>query len=143
MAAFIGFTFVLLLLHLGGAAGVIKFLPRARNGVAFLAALTSAYVFSIAFDNIWGPLLGAFALSLVPIIAGTLYGFGFYTAARNLVTRPIVARSAYFVIGVFGILAGIVGHKHNVLVGASLVVLSVVLPFHIPAESRRVTVAGD
>src|SRR6476646_5875828 len=143
MATFIAFTLLLLLLRFGGTASIIKYLPGARNGAAFLVALASAYAFSIAFGNIWGPVVGRFAPSFVPIIAGIVYGFGFYAGARNLATRPMFARSAYFAIGLLAVLAGLVGHKHNFFVGASLLILSLVLPFDIPVASRQVTLARN
>jgi len=132
MVTFIAFTFLLLMLYLGGAAAIIRYLSRVRNGAAFLVSLFSAYVFSIAFDNVWGPVVGDLPLSLVPIVAGIAYGLGFYSMARRLATRPIAAKAAFFLIGGLAVLAGFVGHKHNFFVGCSLILLSLVLPLAFP-----------
>jgi hypothetical protein len=129
MEIFLVFTLLLAVLHLGGASLIVKHVSGIRNGTALLTAFISAYVSSIALDNIWAPVIGGAALSIIPIIAGTIYGWGFYSAARKLVTRPVVARSAYFVIGILAVFAGFVGHKHNLAVGGSLLLLSIVLPF--------------
>jgi hypothetical protein len=141
MVTFVAFTFLLLMLYLGGAAAIIRYLPRVRNRAAFLVAVFSAYVFSIAFDNVWGPVLGGLPPSLVPVVAGIAYGLGFYSVARRLATSPNPARAAFFVIGALGVLAGFVGHKHNFFVGGSLLLLPLVLPFGFPAESRRASLA--
>ena len=131
------------MLYLGGAVAIIRYLPRVRNGAAFLVALLSAYIFSIAFDNVWGPVVGGLPLSLVPIVAGITYGLGFYSMARRLATRPIATKAAFFLVGGLGILAGFVGHKHNFFVGCSLLLLPLALPFGFPAESQRVSLARD
>ena len=143
METFLVLTILLLILHLGGTSAIIRFLSGIRNGAALLVALVSAYVFSIALDNIWGPIVGSASLSIIPIIAGTVYGFGFYLAARRLATRPLVARSAYIVIGILAVIAGFVGHRHNFVVGASLLLLSVLLPFETSMRARHVSLAQN
>jgi hypothetical protein len=125
----IGFTALLFSLRLGGTKSVTRRSSPVRSCTAFLIALVSAYVLSIAFDSVWGTIVGGFALSTIPILVGTIYGFGFYAEARKLATRPLVPRSAYFIIGILAAFAGVVGHKHNLFVGASLLALSLVLPF--------------
>ena len=113
MQIFFVFTLLLLALHLGGTSAMIKYLSRIRNAVGLLVALVSAYVFSIAFDNIGAPVISGEALSIAPIVAGIAYGLGFYLAARKLATKGIAARSAYVLVGTLALVAGFVGHKHN------------------------------
>ena len=135
MSEFIAFTCLLLILYFGVAKVIIKLLPNLRNATAFLVALISAYLFSIALDNLWGPLIGGLPLTILPVLAGTAYGLAFYSIARRLVTKPNAARIAYFLIGTLASLAGLVGHKHNLVVGLSLLLLGLILPFNIAAKS--------
>src|SRR5207248_11357921 len=122
---------------------LIRHLSWIRHGAALLIAYISAYVFSIALDNMWAPLVGGTSLSVIPIIAGTTYGWGFYSAARKLVTRPAIARSAYFVLGSLAVFAGLVGHKHNLAVGGSLLLISIVLPFEAQIAPTRAAVVSN
>jgi hypothetical protein len=126
----VGFTALLLSLRLGGTSTVSRRSSAVRNSTAFLIALVSAYVLSIAFDSVWGRIVGGFALTIIPILVGTFYGFGLYIEAGKLATRPVVGRLAYIIIGALATSAGLIGQKHNFFVGASLLTLSVVLPFH-------------
>jgi hypothetical protein len=82
-------------------------------------------------------------LVIVPIVAGVVYGVGFYFAARKLVTRAIAARSAYFSVGLLALLAGFVGHRHNLAVAASMLLLSIFLPFETQIESTRISVGQN
>ena len=141
MSEFIAFTCLLLILYFGVAKVIIKLLPNLRNATAFLVALISAYLFSIALDNLWGPLIGGLSLTILPVIVGTAYGLAFYSIARRLVTKPNAARIAYFLIGALASLAGFVGHKHNLVVGLSLLLLGLFLPFNLTAQS--VPTSGD
>jgi len=143
MEIFFVFTLVLMALHLGGTSVIIRYLSRIRNGAGLLVALVSAYVFSIALDNIWAPVIGGESLSIVPIIAGIAYGFGFYFAARRLVTRANVARSAYMLVGTLALFAGFVGHRHNLAVGASMLLLSISLRFETQIAPTRVSVTQN
>ena len=143
MELFLVFTLLLAVLHLGGASAIIRHVPWIRNSAALLIAFLSAYVFSIALDNMWAPVIGGTSLSIIPIIAGTTYGWGFYSAARKLVTRPAVARSAYFVVGSLAVFAGFVGHRHNLAVGGSLLLISIVLPFEAQIAPTRAAVASN
>jgi hypothetical protein len=106
MEVFVAFTLLLIGLHLGGTSAIIRYLSKIRNGAGLLVALVSAYVFSIALDNIWAPVIGGESLSIVPIVAGIAYGLGFYFAARRLATRANVARSAYVLVGTLALIAG-------------------------------------
>jgi hypothetical protein len=114
---FIVSSFLLLILYLGVTTAMISHLPTVRNGAAFLVASLSAYTFSIALDTVWASVFGPRPPSLVPIAAGALYGFGFYSAARKLATQPIAARAAYLVVATLCLFAGIVGHKQNFAAG--------------------------
>jgi hypothetical protein len=129
MEVFFILTILLLTLYLGGTAATIRYLSGMRNGLSVVVAFASAYVFSIAFDNIWVAVVGNKAVNVTPVIGGILYGVGFFFPARRLATNPILVRSAYVVIGALALCAGILGHRHNLLVGASMLLLSVVLPF--------------
>jgi hypothetical protein len=141
MSEFIAFTCLLLILYFGVAKVIITLLPNLRNATAFLVALISAYLFSISLDNLWGPLIGGLSLTILPVVAGTAYGLAFYSIARRLLTKPNAARIAYFVIGALASLAGFVGHKHNLAVGVSLILLGLFLPFNLTAQS--VPTSGD
>jgi hypothetical protein len=138
---FLAFTSLLLILYFGAVQAIIKHLPGLRNTAAFFVALISAYLFSIAFDNLWGPLLEGLSLSILPIIAGTVYGIAFYSRARRLTTTPGAARIAYVLIGALAIFAGCIGHKHNLFVGASLLLLGLFIPFDLSEQSG--SLAGD
>jgi hypothetical protein len=143
MELFLVFTLLLAILHLGGVSVIVKRVSGIRNGAALLIAFISAYVFSIAFDNVWAPVINDAPLSTLPVVAGTVYGWGFYSAARKLVTKPLIARSAYFLIGSLAVFAGFVGHKHNLAVGGSLLLLSIVLPFEGQIASAHAAVTPN
>jgi hypothetical protein len=113
MEVFFVFTLLLIALHLCGIAAIIKYLSGVRNLAGLMVGFVSAYVFSIALDSIWAHCIGTEPLVIVPIIAGVVYGVGFYFAARKLVTRAIAARFAYFSIGLLALFAGFVGHRHT------------------------------
>jgi hypothetical protein len=140
MEVFLAFTLLLIALHLGGISVTIKYLSGVRNGAGLLVGFVSAYVFSIALDGIWAHFIGGESLIIVPIVAGVAYGVGFYFAARRLVTRPIAARSAYFAIGLLALFAGFVGHRHNFAVAASMLLLSIFLPFETQIDSTSISV---
>jgi len=143
MEVFFAFTLLLIALHLGGISGIIKYLSGVRNGAGFLVGFVSAYVFSIALDSIWAHFIGGESLVIVPIVAGVVYGVGFYFAARKLVTRAIAARSAYFSVGLLALFAGFVGHRHNLAVAASMLLLSIFLPFETQIDSTRISVGQN
>jgi hypothetical protein len=143
MEIFFVFTLLLLALHLGGASAIIKYLSKIRNAAGLLVALVSAYVFSIALDNIWAPVMSGEALTIIPIVAGIAYGLGFYLAARKLATKRIAARCPYMLVGTLALVAGFVGHKHNLAVGASMLLLSVSLPFETQPAPTRVWVTEN
>ena len=143
MEVFFAFTLLLIALHLGGISGIIKYLPKARNGAGLLVGFVSAYVFSIALDSIWVHFIGGESLVIVPIVAGVAYGVGFYFAARKLVTKAIAARSAYFSIGLLALFAGFVGHRHNLAVAASMLLLSIFLPFETEIDSNPISVGQN
>jgi hypothetical protein len=143
MEIFIVFTLLLLALHLGGTSAIIRYFSRIRNVAGVLIALVSAYVFSIALDNIWATVISGEALTIVPIVAGIAYGLGFYLAARKLATKAIAARCPYMLVGTLALVAGFVGHKHNLAVGASILLLSISLPFETQPASTRVSVTPN
>ena len=58
MELFLVFTLLLAVLYFGGASAIIRYVRWTRNGAALLIAFISAYVFSIALDNMWAPVIG-------------------------------------------------------------------------------------